>query len=79
MNCLDYVDLISDYIENDLPEEEKSLFEEHFSGCEDCKSFLRSFQSSLEVVEYLKNEPCPPIVEQKLQQMIGKRLKEKQS
>lgn len=72
---MDYVDLISDYLEKDLPENEKQMFEAHFNGCEDCKSFLKSFETSLDMIEYLKNEPCPPVIEKKLQEMIGMKLK----
>lgn len=79
MNCKDYVFLISDYIENELKHEDRVLLEEHFHDCDNCRSFFQSFKSSIELVEYLKTEQCPPEVVTRLDRLMVEKIRQKKS
>ncbi len=70
VDCSRYIELITDYLENDLSAEEKSLWEKHFSDCPECKNFFESFKSSLEAVEFLAANCCPRHVKQRLEGIL---------
>ncbi|MCL2045773.1 MAG: zf-HC2 domain-containing protein [Oscillospiraceae bacterium] len=42
--CLEYIELISAYIDGQLEEDEKNMIEAHFKECEDCSSILKSYE-----------------------------------
>jgi predicted anti-sigma-YlaC factor YlaD len=44
MTCHDYKDLLMGYLDNELSNEQKRQFEEHLSGCSECKEELKEFQ-----------------------------------
>lgn len=65
---------MSDYIDGDLPDEQKAVFDAHFKGCEKCRAFFMSFKSSLDLIEYLDDKPCPTEVKSRLEKLIESRL-----
>lgn len=44
MTCHDYKDLLMGYLDNELSNEQKRQFEEHLSGCSECKEELKEFK-----------------------------------
>ena len=44
MVCEDYKDQLMGYLDNELSDEQRRLFEEHLSGCSDCKAELKEFK-----------------------------------
>ena len=44
MTCHDYKDLMMGYLDNELSNEQRRQFEEHLSGCSECKDELKEFR-----------------------------------
>lgn len=44
MTCHDYKDLLMGYLDNELSNEQKRQFEEHLSGCSECREELKEFR-----------------------------------
>ena len=44
MTCHDYKDLMMGYLDNELSDEQKRQFEEHLTGCSECKDELEEFR-----------------------------------
>ena len=44
MTCHDYKDLLMGYLDNELSNEQRRQFEEHLSGCSECKDELKEFR-----------------------------------
>ncbi len=44
MTCHDYKDLMMGYLDNELSNEQKRQFEEHLTGCSECKAELKEFR-----------------------------------
>jgi predicted anti-sigma-YlaC factor YlaD len=44
MTCHDYKDLMMGYLDNELSNEQRRQFEEHLSGCSECKKELKEFR-----------------------------------
>ena len=56
LSCRELVELISDYIEDALPPDERTLFEEHLVICEGCVNYLGQMERTVEVVGTLRPE-----------------------
>ncbi len=44
MTCHDYKDIMMGYLDNELNNEQKHQFEEHLTGCSECKAELKEFR-----------------------------------
>ncbi len=44
MTCHDYKDLMMGYLDNELSNEQRRQFEEHLTGCSECKKELKEFR-----------------------------------
>lgn len=75
MDCHTYIDLMTEYMEDDLSRDERALWEKHFADCEACKQFFQSFSSSVQLVDYLKTRPAPAPVRQRLQRVLEERFR----
>ncbi len=78
-SCKKYLILLSDYLENELAQEDRQILEKHFHDCPNCRNFFDSFRSSVELVQYLETEPCPPDVATRLDRAVMEKLKQKQT
>ena len=43
MTCHDYKDIMMGYLDNELSNEQRRQFEEHLTGCSECKAELKEF------------------------------------
>ncbi len=41
MTCHDYKDIMMGYLDNELSNEQRRQFEEHLTGCSECKAELK--------------------------------------
>ncbi|MGW7367089.1 anti-sigma factor family protein [Streptomyces sp. NPDC054841] len=47
MNCVDFVELVTDFLEGTLPEEDERRFIEHLAECPGCESYLDQFRQTI--------------------------------
>lgn len=59
MNCKDFQDNISLYIDDELSTEEKKQFEEHLQSCESCENELKVYQKISSILQNTKQEELP--------------------
>jgi len=45
--CREFVELVTDYLENRLPSEERARFEAHLAECDGCSGYLEDMRSML--------------------------------
>jgi anti-sigma factor RsiW len=55
--CREFVELVTDYLEGTLPEEERIRFEAHLAECDGCAGYLEDMRR---VVASLHEAPEPP-------------------
>ncbi|MDT8300054.1 MAG: zf-HC2 domain-containing protein [Sedimentisphaerales bacterium] len=51
MTCHDYKDLMMGYLDNELNNEQRLQFEEHLTGCSDCKAELKEFRKLKDITD----------------------------
>lgn len=59
MNCHQARDLLSPYIDGELPAAERAHLEQHLEQCEDCRSELAELQALVDALGSLPEEPLP--------------------
>ncbi len=71
--CRETIDLLMDYLEGQLPPEEKAALDAHFSACKPCLDFVRSYRETPRLLRKATAAEIPPEVSERL----AKFLKEK--
>jgi anti-sigma factor RsiW len=66
LSCQELVELVTDYLEGVLPEDERRRFDEHLDGCEGCRRYVEQMQATLEAVGELSPASLDPETEQTL-------------
>ncbi|MEV7908003.1 anti-sigma factor family protein [Streptomyces anulatus] len=58
-SCDEWVELVTAYLESDLDEPTRCLFEEHLAGCECCGHYLHQFRVTVTALGTLRPETLP--------------------
>jgi anti-sigma factor RsiW len=66
MTCRQVVELMTDYLEGNLPARDRALFEEHIAGCDGCRAYLAQLRTTRDVVGKMADELMPASVEREL-------------
>jgi anti-sigma factor RsiW len=59
MSCQEVVDLVTEYLDESLPADEASLFEQHVNFCEGCAWYLDEMRSTIAAVGRVTEEDLP--------------------
>lgn len=60
MNCIQLVDLVTDYLEGSMPPEQRTRFDEHVAGCDGCTTYLEQFRITIRLTGMLSEEQIAP-------------------
>ncbi|MFE0731675.1 anti-sigma factor family protein [Streptomyces antibioticus] len=66
MNCDDFVELVTEFLEGALPEDDERRFIEHLSRCSGCESYLDQFRQTIATTGELPPEDISPDARQQL-------------
>ena len=59
MDCNELVELVTDYLEGELPPSDMERFEAHLEECEACATYIEQIRQSVAVVGTLREETLP--------------------
>jgi anti-sigma factor RsiW len=62
MPCQELVEVITDYLEGALPEEDRIRFEEHLKGCPHCREYVAQFERTIRAVGVVRESELEPEV-----------------
>jgi len=60
LTCSQIVELVTDYLEGELPPPERLRFEEHISSCAPCREYLSQMRQTVETAGRLTEEEISP-------------------
>lgn len=60
LTCQELVELVTDYLEEALPLEERTRFELHLNYCESCRTYVRQMRQVLASAGRLEEESMSP-------------------
>jgi anti-sigma factor RsiW len=66
ISCQEVVELVNDYLDQALPHEEASLFEQHVNFCDGCDWYLHQVRTTIATVGRISEEEVPPETREKL-------------
>jgi anti-sigma factor RsiW len=59
LSCQEVVELVTDYLDESLPTEDTSLFEQHLNFCEGCVWYVHQLRTTVEAVGEIREEDVP--------------------
>ena len=62
MTCLEFEEFVLSYLEGELPERQKRIFEWHLRICRECREYLAAYKRTIEIGKAVlgpANEPVP--------------------
>jgi len=77
--CQDCVDLLADYLDGSLAEEQKAALEEHLSYCPPCITFMRTYRATTRVAKKHLAMAMPDEVSSRLHDFLKKNCFKKPS
>jgi anti-sigma factor RsiW len=66
LSCQELVELVTDYLEGALPEEERLRFEDHISRCDACTVYIEQIRQTIAVAGRLTQDALAPEAERAL-------------
>jgi len=66
LTCHEVIDLLTDYVEDALPAEERRRVEEHLAICDGCTTYLEQVRETIRLTGMLTEEQIPEQEKQRL-------------
>jgi anti-sigma factor RsiW len=66
MSCQELVELVTDYLEDALPDDERERFEQHLADCGNCQIYLEQIRVTIELSGSLTAESISPEAQDEL-------------
>jgi hypothetical protein len=66
LSCQELVELVTDYLEGALSEDDRARFERHISPCDGCRIYVEQMRQTIEVVGRLSVDALTPEAERDL-------------
>ena len=66
LTCREVIDLLTDYVEDALPEQERRRVEAHLASCDGCTTYLEQVRETIRLTGMLTEEQIPEEEEQRL-------------
>jgi len=66
LTCKELVELVTEYLENTLPLDERMRFEDHLKGCSGCRTYLEQMRQMIQMVGCLSEESIAPETQKEL-------------
>ena len=66
LSCRELVELVTDYLEGALPEQERLRFEEHIGRCDGCEIYLEQIRQTVFMLGRLPEDGLSPGAEREL-------------
>ena len=66
ISCHEVVELVTDYVEGELPAAETALFEQHLNFCEGCVWYVDQMRTTMHLVGAIEEEDLPDEMRERL-------------
>jgi len=66
ISCRELVELLCDYVSDELPPERRDHVEDHLGECHSCAAYLHSYTTVIKLTRLLPAAPLPPQLARRL-------------
>jgi anti-sigma factor RsiW len=70
LTCRKVTEILIDFVEGTLPDEQRSLLERHLCGCVPCAIYMHTYHDTIRLTHALPDEPLPTEFATRLKAMI---------
>ena len=70
--CKEILDLLSDYLDGEMPPDRSDAFEHHMEQCPPCLDFLDSVRATRSLASSLRCDEIPEEVQRSLRAFLGR-------
>lgn len=70
LTCKELVEIVTDYLEDALPPTDRTRFESHLKGCEDCTNYLDQMRRTITLMGHLSEEDIPEVSKTQLLELF---------
>lgn len=75
ISCREFEDFILDYLDDNLPAQQRSRFERHIRICRECQQYLQGYQRTLEISQAAFSAPDAKLPDEVPEDLIKAILK----
>jgi predicted anti-sigma-YlaC factor YlaD len=75
MTCRELIDFLMAYLADELPAEQRTLFDEHLAECPDCVNYMKSYLDTLRLEEAAFAQPSEPMPEDLVRAILAAQQK----
>ena len=61
MNCREFVEFLMQYVDGELPDDERSKFQEHLDACPPCVHYLDTYAETVRLGQTVCRDPEGPV------------------
>jgi anti-sigma factor RsiW len=79
LTCKQFLEELSDYLDESLDPQQRSELQKHVSECPNCWVVCDTTEKTLKVFKGREAQPVPPAIEARLLEAIQKKCKKKRS
>jgi anti-sigma factor RsiW len=72
ISCRELVELLCDYVSDELPPERRDHVDQHLRHCPSCAAYLQSYTSVIQMTRSLPAAPLPPGLVQRLSDALAR-------
>jgi anti-sigma factor (TIGR02949 family) len=73
--CKESIDLLLDYLDGDMPEEQARHLEEHLAACPPCIDFLRTYRATPGICQRALQKQMPQELSERLKEFLRQKCK----
>ena len=55
--CREFVELVTPYLEDVLPPDERALIDRHLDACDGCRTYLEQMRQTIRAIGHISDEP----------------------
>ena len=55
--CREFVELVTPYLEDVLPPDERALIDRHLDACDGCRTYLEQMRQTIRAIGHISHEP----------------------
>ena len=66
LSCQEVVELVTEYLDESLPADDATLFEQHLNFCEGCVWYVDQLRTTVETVGEIREEHISPDAKERL-------------
>ena len=66
IGCPECVELLADYIDGSLPQDQTAQLEWHLDGCPPCVAFVNTYKGTVDAAKQLRETVLPPELRERL-------------